>query len=237
MDEERKKLRGEGFGKRFSKKWWGNIWYYYRFHFLVIVFLGAIIGYGIYDQVTKVEPDISVDYFGYQSFTEEQLYGIYDFIQPIGKDINGDGKILMAFYPNIYSPSAKDEQSIGMGQKLDLEIAAGEAVIFLFDKDCFDLVTQNQNYIFLDLSEWAKEFGIPEEKLVKVNDQYLGIRMNGNKMLTESGINLPDDVDDNDNVYMVVRGRRYNEDKGEAMERYDYSLELARYILSSFNQD
>lgn len=235
MNEERQKLRGEGFGKRFSKKWWSNIWYYYRFHFLAILFIGAIVGYGIYDQVTKIEPDISVDYFGYQSFTEEQLMGIHNFIQAKGKDINGDGKVSMVFYPNAYSPSAKDEQSLGMGQKLDLEIAAGEPVIFLFDKPCFDLVTKNQNYVFLDLSEWAKEFGIPEEQLVKVNEQYVGVKLNSNKMLTESGIDLPDDIDDKDNVYMVVRGRRYNEDKGVSMERYDYSLELARYILSSFN--
>ncbi len=235
MDEERQKLRGEGFGKRFSKKWWGNIWYYYRFRFLVILFIGAIIGYGIYDQVTKVNPDVTVDYFGYQSFTEEQLMGIHDFLQEMGKDVNGDGKVSMVFYPNAYSPSAKDEQSLGMGQKLELEIAAGEAVIFLFDKPCFDLVTQNDNYIFQDLGEWAEECGIPEDKLVEVNGQYVGVKMNGNRMLTDSGIDLPDDISDDDNVYMIVRGRRYNEEKGDNMERYDYSLEVARYILSSFN--
>ena len=235
MDEERQKLRGEGFGKRFSKKWWGHIWYYYRFRFLVILFIGAIIGYGIYDQVTKVNPDVTVDYFGYQSFTEEQLMGIHDFLQEMGKDVNGDGKVSMVFYPNPYSPSAKDEQSLGMGQKLELEIAAGEAVIFLFDKPCFDLVTQNDNYIFQDLGEWAEECGIPEDKLVEVNGQYVGVKMNGNRMLTDSGIDLPDDISDDDNVYMIVRGRRYNEEKGDNMERYDYSLEVARYILSSFN--
>ena len=149
--------------RTFSPK---DVWFYYKWHILIVLFFVTIFTVLIVQSVTKEKYDVRILYAGPTVLTDAQRDAVTDaFSQQIDADYNGDGKInaelfdiilmntdeLKAMYDkgvNDYflNPSViKDNQ-----ETLSVNAMAGEYVIFLIDADYYKNLHDNGIFIPLD---------------------------------------------------------------------------------------
>ena len=143
--------------KRFSKEWWNNYWFYYKWHTIAgVVVLALIIG-TIVDVVTRINPDINIMIASQYVFSEEQLSEMEVKISNAIDDINNDNLKTVQISSLNASIEPKDEMQMAARDKLYLEFAAGDSYIFFMDKALFDFyeredmfqeLIKEQNYIY-----------------------------------------------------------------------------------------
>jgi len=234
---EKERLRGEGFGKTFSKKWWDNFWYYYKKTVLIGICALLVIGFSVYEAATKVHPDTIVNYVGFHNFSDEQLLNMKAYFGKISSDANGDKKVQALLNRSAFDPSkAETDQSVSNQlETINLNLTVGDQVIYLMDKTCFDLFAGQKNDYFMDIRQLAKEYGIPDDKIVSSKGNTVGIDLTNSGMLKACKIDLPPDTKKQDNgVYMVIRKRRNIEKSDKAKAAiYDNNLNMAKKILAT----
>lgn len=149
--------------RTFSPK---DVWFYYKWHILIVLFFVTIFTVLIVQSVTKEKYDVRILYAGPTVLTDAQRDAVTDaFSQQIDADYNGDGKInaelfdiilmntdeLKAMYDKgvsdyFLNPSViKDNQ-----ETLSVNAMAGEYVIFLIDADYYKNLHDNGIFIPLD---------------------------------------------------------------------------------------
>ena len=207
--------------KRFSKDWWENVWYHYKFGITVGICVFVIIAIGVTQCAFQVAPDAVFTYIGsYKHFGETSGYVVEDMLGAAVPDFNGDG------VGTVHSSTVFINGSSGgeMYEIALLELAGGQAVAFFMDKTYLEGSLYNE---YADMSAWADEYGIDESLCIK--DEHGGI----------VGIDLADnplfaDVQglEPEGLYLVVRSLRDNDKSERDMEWYENGLELARYIAS-----
>lgn len=149
--------------RTFSPK---DIWFYYKWHILIVLFFVTVFTVLIVQSVTKEKYDVRILYAGPAVLTDAQRDAAKDaFSQQIDADYNGDGKVsaeifdiilmnndeLKAMYDKgvsdyFLNPSViKDNQ-----ETLSVNAMAGEYVIFLVDVDYYKNLHDNGIFIPLD---------------------------------------------------------------------------------------
>ena len=79
--------------KPFSKAWFINIWYHYKIHIIIGVFVLSLLSVFIYEQVTKVRYDFSILYIsGKTNIMENALSDLETKLDSVVPDVNGDKK-------------------------------------------------------------------------------------------------------------------------------------------------
>ena len=147
--------------KRFSKEWWNNYWFYYKWHTIAgVVALALIIG-TIVEVVNRVNPDIDIMIASQYMFSDEQLEAIKAGVSDVISDINNDDLKTVQIMSLNTSLEPKDEMQAAAREKLYLEFAAGDSFIFFMDKGLFDIY--NKEDLFIELKDgqsyiYAKQF-------------------------------------------------------------------------------
>ena len=153
--------------KRFSKEWWTNYWFYYKWHtiagiFVVILAIGTIV-----DVVTRVKPDIDILFASQYAYSDENIENMKAEISNIIDDINNDGAKTVQLATLYTSIEPKDEMQVAALQKLDLEFAAGDSFIFIMDKPLFE--RSDGNDLFVELKD-GKNYILAKEVFDFLNE-------------------------------------------------------------------
>jgi len=146
--------------KRFSKEWWNNYWFYYKWHTIAGLFVLALIIGTIVDVVTRINPDIDIMVASQYVFADEHVEEIKAKISEIIEDTNNDGRKTVQMSLLNTSTEPKDEMQIASQQKLYLEFAAGDSFIFFMDRELYEVY--NGDDLFIELKDgqsfvYAKE--------------------------------------------------------------------------------
>lgn len=117
-----------------------NIWYYYKIHLIVGLFIVVVLGFVIGTSINTYNPDANILYIGGKSFNVEDSEYIIDTIEQrlIGADYNKNGKIEADML--ILNPIANGKDEYGdpnwdpdFYSKFEQEINTGDTVILIIE--------------------------------------------------------------------------------------------------------
>lgn len=216
--------------KLFSKKWFENYWYYYKWYTIggavLLVSLVLLIG----ECAFRVKPDFSLNYVGNPDYNFVQLkaYELEDKLAGMVKDVNGDKKQSVKVNLMYLDKNDKSKEATFMFQLADVEMATGEAAVYIFDSEYVDRYSK---YGFFDLTEYVDKYRIPSDMVLmdEARGYPYAINLTGNKILEDLEI-------ETEELYLVLRPMRDNENKKMDALLYENSLEMAEYILSNNKQ-
>jgi hypothetical protein len=143
-----------------------DIWFYYKWHILIVLFFVVFISIMVVQMVTRDKFDVRVLYAGPVILSEETKTAVTDAIgQNISSDFNGDGEINSELFDLIimnenellsaYEKGISDyflNPSVVKDNKetLSLNAMAGEYMIFLIDADYYAPLAENSSFETLD---------------------------------------------------------------------------------------
>ncbi len=211
--------------KPFSKKWWENVWYYYKWYIVGGIFLIILLIMFLAECVFNVQPDFTATYIGgLENMGQVQAYQLEDRFATVTKDINNDGQKATKVNIIYLDKDSGSEEMAAMYNMADIEMAGGDAVVFLFSELFLD---RYADYGFIDLSEYVQEFGI-DESLLRYDESgnVYAIEMRDNPIFTEL------ESIETEGLFLAVRPMRPNDRTAWQKDNYENGLEMARYIIS-----
>lgn len=126
---------------RFSKEWWKNLYFYYKWHILIGVIALVLIFGTVFSQLTRVEPDIYILFSGDYVLTEEDHNLLKARIEPVISDINQDNKkeVKLIEIPLRLNSEHADETTPASNLQMQMQFATGEQHILVLDRTLFEL--------------------------------------------------------------------------------------------------
>lgn len=127
--------------KRFSKDWWKNLFFYYKWHALIgLVALVLIVG-TVVRTVTRVEPDLYVLFSGDYALLEEERTLLKDRMAQAISDVNGDEKIAVELIeiPLKLDSEHVDETTAASNLQMQTQFVTGEQHIYVLDRELYNL--------------------------------------------------------------------------------------------------
>lgn len=211
--------------KPFSKKWWENVWYYYKWAILGGIVLVILLVMFLAECVFNVQPDFTLTYIGgLENMGQIQAYQLEDQFAAVTQDINNDGQGASKVNIIYLDKNSGSEEMAAMYNMADIEMAGGDAVVFLFSADFLD---RYADYGFIDMSQYVQEFGIGEELLrYDGAGNVFAIEMKENPIFTQL------DSIRTEGLYLAVRPMRPNDRTTWQKDNYENGLAMARYIIS-----
>lgn len=127
--------------KRFSREWWKNFWFYYKWHVLVIVVVIAAITATVIDMANRVNPDIYILFSGDYVLTEQDHAILKERVEGTITDVNNDGKIIASFIqiPLKLDSEKADETTAASNVQMQTQFVTGEQHIYVLDRELFNL--------------------------------------------------------------------------------------------------
>lgn len=219
MDEEKMYI------KPFSKVWWENIWYYYKWYIIGGAALLAFVVFFISEFVTRVQPDFTITYMGgLEGMGQVQAYQLEDEFAQVTQDIDNNGQKKAKFNIIYLDKDTNSEEMAAMYNMADIEMAGGDSVVLLFSEKFLDRYAK---YGFCDLSEYVKKFNIDESLLKRYDDgSVYAVEMSENPIFTKL------ESIQTKGLYLVVRPLRENDKSDWQKKNYENGLQMAEYILS-----
>ncbi len=222
-------MSGKYYMKPFSKDWWRNYWYYYKWPTVVgiIVVLALIL---LISQLPFFQPraDFAFMYAGnIKGMGSTDGYELERRFSTVVSDIDGDGKYHVTSDVIYIEESEAGSVESPMGIVLDSTVAAGEHTVFFSSEYMLRRFDAENN--MYDLTALAEKYNIPEEKLRRTESgKVFAISIADNKIFE----NLPEENDLSE-VYILVRDLRYNDQSNYKKNLHAHGVEMAEYIISN----
>ena len=210
----------------FTKEWWDNFWYYYKWYVVLgIVLLGSLVIF-ITDLFGDPKSDFTMMYAGdIHGMGSVEGYALEDRFKPITSDVDGDGEHFVKSTVIYIDEKEKNSTESAMGVILDAELQSGETTVFFASEYLLGRFPQHE---MQDLSPYVEKFNIPEHLVKRTEDgSVYAISLSENPIFTEmEGV-------DATNIYMLVRPIREGADNSEYKKQlHANGLEMAQHILS-----
>ncbi len=143
MDQQRmdaKKMFKElSFGKKIE-----HIWFYYKRLFLVIFLVLLLVGYGVYEVVSKPDYDLEGTFYASAYISEEQMSKMEEYFSRFVEDRNGDGKKNVKLSLVSEASIGGDAQSqMIVNTRFSSEMAAGINSFIIVDDSYFELLEED----------------------------------------------------------------------------------------------
>ncbi len=216
----------ETYIKPFTKEWWENYWYYYKWHTILIGLVIIAVAILIADVFGKPTPDFAFMYAGnHAGMGSVEGYTLEDQWKEYTSDVDGNGeynvKSTVIYIPTEEAASVES----AMGVVLDSELIAGESTVFFASEYLLGRFPPDE---MEDLSAYVEKFNI-DETLVKRNKAggVYAVSMSQNPIFTTM-----EGVDPSE-MYMLVRPVRETVDTSDYKKNlHKNGLEMAQHILS-----
>ncbi len=211
--------------KTFSKEWWENLWYHYKWYIIGTIGVLLLLIFGITECATSVRPDFTMTYMGgLESMGQIEAYQLEDKLALVTGDVDSDGKTKAKVNVIYLDAGSGSEEMAANYNMADIELAGGDAVVLLFDEK---FVERYSKYGFVDLSEYTDEFSIDESLLKRYDDgSVYAVKLSQNPIFTQiDGMNA-------ENLYMAVRPLRPNDKSNWQKKNHENGVQMARYIIS-----
>ena len=127
--------------KRFSKEWWKNFWFYYKWHLLIGAIVIVAITATAVDMANRVHPDIYILFSGDYTLTEEDTAILKERVEETITDVNGDGEIIANFIqiPLKLNSENVDETTAASTAQMQHQFVTGDQHIYVLDRELFNL--------------------------------------------------------------------------------------------------
>lgn len=127
--------------KRFSKEWWKNYWFYYRWQTVIALVVVLLVVGTVYGAVTRVEPDITICFSGNYVLSDEDHALLQERITGCISDVNHDGKTVAKFVeiPLQLDAERIEEMTAAANQQMQMQFATGDQHILVLDRELFRL--------------------------------------------------------------------------------------------------
>ncbi len=140
------------------RKKWDNFWYYHKKHVILGVLAAAAAVFFIRDSMGRVQPDYTVGMATQTFYPDEAAEALEKAMEPFGKDLNGDGRVVVQISPYVLpaegsaSSGIADPRAAAAGRmKFVADVSAGESAIFITDDATFRQVeAQTGLFAYLD---------------------------------------------------------------------------------------
>lgn len=114
-----------------------NFWFYYKKHLLIGFLAVLAAGYLAIQHVGSPEPDYHIALVQSIPCTEAYLQELEDIFASLGKDVNGDGTVLVQIH-TYYADLADESENAGVNNAqtvaaLDADLVGGVSSIFLLE--------------------------------------------------------------------------------------------------------
>ncbi len=185
-----------------------HIWFYYKRLFIVSVLVLLLIGYSVYEVMSKPKYDFETTFYSEVFISDEQVMKLEEFLTQFVEDRNGDGrKNIKIHSASVAMLNNEVEGSMVVNTKFSTEMAAGAYPFVLVDSTFYEILKQDAYSMAIEK---------PQE-LTAIPD-------------FQKSLNLPEDV----KVYWVTRSL-YNEEKddAEAIQMHDATVKLESNIFGS----
>ncbi len=198
--------------QKFTAKWWGYVWDYYKWHFVCVLFIIFTLVTTLQQCATRPNYDLKVTAVTEQNLVLFQTDALTEMAKNLISDATGNGEV-EAFVMPISMNDQSDAQTIQAGYaKFTVEVTMPEAYVFIMSKKYADTVVESG--ILESTDVWAD--GSPEEYLVSLKD---------NEKFTALGI-------DTEELYLGVV-KLFEENREDELEkaRYENGVLFARHLL------
>lgn len=215
--------------KRFTKKWWGYFWDYYKVHTIVAVVAVVALVSTVARCSRQVDYDLSINTIAMETLSLEGENALCAALSDAVDDIDGkDGvNVYIDQIPLGTSENELEYESTLM-QKFFIELSFGEAYIYLFSKDYANSYLNRDDCAdsFMSVNDWGID-GIDtsdKNKFMLYMGKSFAMSMEGNELLESVGIDTAD-------CYLMLRYPRYNEkDDEQALKRFENAVKAIRFI-------
>ena len=207
------------------KSKWQNFWFYYKWWVVAAVCLLAIIGVGVWQAATRVEPDYPIALVTRDGVSEEGVMELETLLATYGQDLNGDGKVVVEVEDlalSQYVGGRKNPQAEMNSQKIMAYLVSADVMFFIFDKPSYE------NYLG-DLKEnsgvdlFFDDLGRDVAGVDKTENYW---NWNGDDRKNDYwGAEFPEDL------YFGVRRLGGTADSEAAISRHDNDLALLQAVL------
>ncbi len=135
-----------------------NWWHYHRVWVLAGVLALAVVGYSVFEMVTRVNPDLTVTAITPYALPAQLVAKLEDGLEAYMDDVNGDGRVVVRVATitlNTQDPAAAGEMALGEDPnvamanqvKLSGDLQTGESMLFILEGKNAD-VYQNVYGVF-----------------------------------------------------------------------------------------
>ncbi|WP_283610050.1 hypothetical protein [Faecalispora anaeroviscerum] len=163
---------GEAVTLQTPKGKWENFWYYHKFHLLIALVVIALIVSFVYELTTKEEPDYQIGVLTQTKFSDEAATVLEQKIARYGKDLNGDGRVIVRVNSYLIVMEEGKEVSDPSFQMASVakflsDLEAGDSMIFLTDDASFR-AHQKTRQMFSNLDGTVPKAGKEKEAAMRL---------------------------------------------------------------------
>ncbi|MCL2837577.1 MAG: hypothetical protein FWE04_00695 [Oscillospiraceae bacterium] len=111
----------------------GHLWYYYKWHVIVTLFVVIAASTFIYGVVTRVHPDLTILYLTRQPAPRDHIAALEEHFALHIEDANNDGRLRVSIMPISFDLNQPNPDNMIMLQRLQTQLVSGDAKLFIAD--------------------------------------------------------------------------------------------------------
>lgn len=178
--------------KKFTRAWWEYFWMYYKWHTIAGGLAAIMTAVTVVQCATREKFDLTVNYVGFESFSQECLDKAEEIFNEYASDADGNGEVNVFLQQmNISRMQGSEQMDYALQTKHDLELSNDGSFIFMYDEQEAEkqLNRGSASDAYLDVRKWA-DTEIPEDRLIKAQDGTpIAVKLESGSVLSKSGIN------------------------------------------------
>ncbi|MBP3271416.1 MAG: hypothetical protein J6M17_04210 [Ruminococcus sp.] len=199
-----------------------NIWYHDKLWILLGTFCVAIVGFMVFDAVTKVNPDLSILFVCDNAAQNDESLGILsDMIAEYTPDLNGDGQVKVNIINCALNPSKYDTIYATNSQKFYANMQLAENIVVIADSN---LSSDISDIMSKDLPSQIPDNPYVDERGVSLNFKFLADEM--------KCPNMPNDM----YICMRVPIKTLSDDKETMQKNYDDALIVVKAFAQALKE-
>lgn len=192
-----------------------NFWYHYKIPVIFAVFLIAVVGFIVYDEVTRVRPDMTIMMIANNglAYREQEME---EFFEKYVDDLNGDGKINVLVMEVPLDSASNTQMQLGNQNKVVAQMQTGENIMVITDS--------NTDTMFLNMMKRDLDKDFPGNEYIDIDGLSLNFKFLAEELKFE---NMPNDV----HLAMRIPIKTLSDSKEKMQENYDEAFVVFKRIV------
>ena len=209
---------------RFTKKWWGHIWEYYKWHFIITAVAILIAVVTIVQCAHRTQYDLVMVYAGHKNLPQLTENQLYELALEHTDDVDENGEVVVDLKSLVFTDmDANEDYDFAIQTKLDLSFLDDYTYIYLMDETQARVYTGRKDTTdaFEKVSVFAE--GTDKEILYTTDENIsFAVSLKNSALLKEKGINA-------DNLYLMVRRDNHSSEKNT--KSHESAVKFAKELI------
>lgn len=209
---------------RFTKKWWGHIWEYYKWHFIITAVAILIAVVTIVQCAHRTQYDLVMVYAGHKNLPQLTENQLYELALEHTDDVDENGEVVVDLKSLVFTDmDANEDYDFAIQTKLDLSFLDDYTYIYLMDETQARVYTGRKDTTdaFEKVSVFAE--GTDKEILYTTDENIsFAVSLKDSALLKEKGINA-------DNLYLMVRRDNHSSEKNT--KSHESAVKFAKELI------